>query len=209
MKFLTGKNVKAVVTACNSATSAAINYLREKYNIIVIGMEPAVKPAAESVANKKIVLMATEITLKEKKLDNLLTDLNLRDNIIKLATPELIGLVEKGEISGKNVTIQLEKYFNNIDMKNVGAVVLGCTHFVFFKRKIDKIFNNKITVFDGNYGTSKHLKNSLIKTNLVNPNKKQTGNVEFFNSGNNSFVKLSEELLNTLLSHEKRKIIKG
>ena len=98
--FFIEKGVKAVVIACNTATSAAIKELRETYNITIIGIEPAIKPAVESKKQGKIIIMATTMTLAEKKFNNLMDKYKDEREIIKLPAPGLVEFVESGIFSG-------------------------------------------------------------------------------------------------------------
>ena len=103
VKELIAKDCKFIVVACNTATSAAIEYLREKYtDIIFIGTEPAIKPALEKGADKKIILTATSLTLKGERLRKLLQDLNAQDKVTLLALDKLV------EYSDFNDTIEYD-----------------------------------------------------------------------------------------------------
>ncbi len=163
------RDVKAIVIACNTATSVSAQYLRQTYDIPIIGMEPAIKPAVEHFkynscnGDKKIAVMATDITLREKKFSDLLSTMDSNHNIIKIPCPSLVPLVEKGIIIGKNVENAIKECFyaqgiNKELFDDIYSIVLGCTHFSFLKEAIYNVFGNKISIFDGNEGTAKHLK---------------------------------------------------
>ncbi|MTI68541.1 MAG: glutamate racemase [Firmicutes bacterium] len=200
--FLISKGVKGIVIACNTATSAAVKILRKKYNIPIIGMEPAVKPAIRMAKNKKIVALATPITLKEKKFKNLLKKLNIEDDIIKIPAPELVCMVENGNIQGEKAKEQVENYFNNINLEEIGAIVLGCTHFVFLKDIIKNVLGYNIKIIDGNLGTAKHLKNILKNSNMIYKNN-DNQRVEIYNSSNNEkMIELSYKLLEFIIKQD-------
>ena len=97
IKFFISKDVKAIVIACNTATSIAIKDLRKKYTIPIIGIEPAVKPAIENRENKKVLVMATPTTIKEEKLNNLLEKLNAKEYGDLIAMPKLVEFAENNE----------------------------------------------------------------------------------------------------------------
>ncbi len=106
-RYLRSRNVKALVVACNTATSAAIHILREKYQkeIPVIGIEPALKPAVSVKENPRVLVMATPMTLRETKFHNLMQKFQDQAEIISLPCPGLVEFVERGELSGKHWNI--------------------------------------------------------------------------------------------------------
>ena len=131
--FFISKGVKAVVIACNTATSASANYLRKKYkNLPIIGMEPALKVATQGVKNNNIVVMATPLTLKEKKFETLMHKFRGNNKVVKMPCPKLVEIVENDLLDDKNIVIdQLKDYYKDVNMDNLDSVVLGCTHFIF------------------------------------------------------------------------------
>ena len=192
------KGVKAVVIACNTATSAAANVLREKYsNLPIIGMEPALKVAADGKIDNTIVVMATPLTLREEKFNNLMSQYDDDNIVIKMPCPELVNIVENDLLDDKEVVEkQIKDYYKDLDMKKIDSVVLGCTHFVFYKHYMEKILNNNIEIVDGNLGTTNHLKETLRERDELRPESEE-GSVRIFNSSKDKrFIKLSEKLLN-------------
>ena len=196
--FLFKKNVKAIIIACNTATSAAVDILREKYpQIPIIGMEPALKVATQNHTNNHVIVMATALTLKEKKFINLMQKYAGKNDIIKMPCPELVHIVESDLLDDFTlVNNQLHEYFKDINFNNIDSIVLGCTHFIFFRQHIKNIVGNKIQVIDGNLGTINHLKSILIERNLLNTQNKK-GTLEIFNSNPNpKYITLSDKLIN-------------
>lgn len=189
------QDVKAIVIACNTATSAAVQELRAKYDIPIIGMEPALKPAVYNKQKQKVIVMATPFTLKEKKFADLMKQYEQEHEIIKLPTPKLVRLVEQDQLENKTLVNEvLTEYFKEIDLNSVNAIVLGCTHFVFYKQYIQDLVGKHITIYDGNEGTSKHLKKVLKQKGILNEIDK--GNYYIYNSTEDEkLLKLSEKLL--------------
>lgn len=180
--FIVRQNVKAIVVACNTATSVAIEDLRRKYYIPIIGMEPAVKPAIKNTINhnKKVLVTATKLTLKEEKLHNLISALDSESIVDLLELQELVQFAEKLDFDENRILSYLENQFNKVDMTSYQTLVLGCTHFIFFKDMIKKLISKDISIIDGNQGTIKHLQNILINNESINQG---SGKVEYFNSG--------------------------
>lgn len=198
IEFFLNEGVKAIVIACNTATSAAANFLREKYNHIpIIGMEPALKVAADGKVDNTIVVMATPLTLKEAKFNNLMSRYSDDNTVIKMPCPELVNIVENDLLDNEEVVeAQIRDYYKELDMSKINSVVLGCTHFVFYRDYMEKILNNNINIIDGNLGTTNHLKDILRERNELR-DENEKGSIIIYNSSNDEkFIRLSEKLLN-------------
>lgn len=182
IEFIYQQGVKAIVIACNTATSIAIEELRAKYNIPIIGMEPAVKPAVEKNKNadKRILVTATAMTLKEEKLQNLITKLDNEHIVDLLPLPGLVEFAEKFEFNEQTVLPYLQEQLFKYDLHNYETVVLGCTHFSFYKDMFRKLLPSYVNIIDGNIGTVKNLKRILEEMNTLNEG---SGNITFYNSG--------------------------
>ena len=182
IEFIYQQGVKAIVIACNTATSIAIEELRAKYSIPIIGMEPAVKPAVEKNKNadKRILVTATAMTLKEEKLQNLITKLDNEHIVDLLPLPGLVEFAERFEFDEKTVLPYLQEQLFKYDLRNYETVVLGCTHFSFYKDIFRKLLPSYVNIIDGNIGTVKNLKRILEEMNSLNEG---SGNITFYNSG--------------------------
>lgn len=191
--MFTKRNVKAIVIACNTATSAAATMLRNTYDIPIIGMEPALKVAANKNEKQNIAVLATPLTLKEEKFQQLLNHYGSNHNIFKIPCPELVEIVEQDALDDEErIKKQIHTYFKDIDVDTLDSIVLGCTHFVFFRSYFKKYFP-KIEIIDGNLGTTRHIKHILEEKDMLNDTK---GHIEILNSSSNpSKIKLSEKLL--------------
>ena len=179
---LIARGVKALVVACNTATSAAIGALRERYpDLIVIGTEPAIKPAVERHEGGRILVMATPMTLKEEKFLALQAQYQPRAEIIPLPCPGLMEFVEQGVTSGGAVEgyllDKLEPYRN----VPVSAIVLGCTHYPFLTGAIRRIVGRHVEIIDGADGVAQQLRSRLAAENLLSARTEQ-GRVAFENS---------------------------
>lgn len=196
VEFLLGKGCKAVVVACNTATSAAIDILRTKYRgIPLIGIEPALKPAVELRRQGKIIVMATPVTLSEKKFNKLVLDYGREAEIEPLPCAGLAELIEKGIVEGREMHIFLENKLEGYSKKEIASIVLGCTHYPFIKEELNRIVGFNVPVIDGSHGTSKYLKTQLAEYNLSR-DRNSGGRVEIYNSLDNSeILDLSYKLL--------------
>lgn len=162
---LLDRGIKALVIACNTATSVAVHLLREKYRFPVLGLEPALKPAIDE-GKKKILVLATEITIREKKFALLSKQFEGRALIHKVPASKLVELVESDQVSRESVEGAIRNALRHIRAEDYDAVVLGCTHFVFAKKEIQSLFP-QAKIFDGNHGVSEHLRRLLEAESLL------------------------------------------
>lgn len=155
VKQLVAKKVNLIVIACNTATSAAGPTLRAQYNLPIIGMEPALKPAAEQTASGKIVVLATNYTLSHHKYLELVKRVAKNKSVVSIGAPQLVKLVEQGKTSGTKIESCFKELFRSID--NIESVVLGCTHFLHLKPALSKFLGSKVKLFDGNSGVVRRI----------------------------------------------------
>lgn len=180
-EFLIKRNVKAIVVACNTATSAAIIDLRNTYRSMpVIGIEPALKPAVKYRDRGKILIMATPMTLAEKKFSNLMHKYGEKAQIEALPCPELVEFIEKGVTNGEELNNYLKAKLCPYIEKGIGAVVLGCTHYPFVKEEIRNLIKD-VPIIDGSSGTAKQLKRELSEYKCLRTGRVK-GTVSLFNS---------------------------
>lgn len=166
-KGLINRGSKALVVACNTATSAAIINLRKAYNLPIIGMEPAVKPAVNMENIQRVVIMATPFTLKEKKFYELVQNIDTDKQIVKLPCPGLVQLIEQEGGAGPKVQTYLVQLFHSFSLGKGDVLVLGCTHYVFLTDIIEKILSSRVPLVHGNVGTVVELKNQLKAHHLL------------------------------------------
>lgn len=195
--FLINNNVKAIVVACNTATSAAITDVREKYSKLpIIGIEPALKPAVELKRKGKIIIMATPMTLSEAKFNNLMKNYKDEAEIQPLPCPGLVELIERGITEGIEIDNYLKERIKPFEENGIAAIVLGCTHYPFVKKSLSEVLSNNVPIIDGSRGTAKQLKRQLSEYDIMNK-RKQGGKVQINNSlNNNKIIELSYKLLN-------------
>jgi glutamate racemase len=184
--YLINNGVKAIVIACNTATSAAAKELREKYpNIPIIGIEPAIKPAFLEHPTEDILVMATQATMEMDKFIRLKDELSSR-YIIPIPCQGLADRIENNE----DVRDLLDKYLSPYKEK-AKVVVLGCTHYPFIKKEIESVIGD-VEFYDGAKGTALNLKKQLELRNTLNNENKE--GIIIFESSNNSEEKYKEFL---------------
>lgn len=163
--FLLEKNVSAIVVACNTATTNAINELRNCYKIPIIGVEPAIKPAVEATKTNKIGVLATLATLQSEKYQNAkLKYSNI--SFVEQAGHNLVQLIEAGKLHSDELKELLKKYIQPMQNANVDHIVLGCTHYPFFKNIAENITENKIKIIDSGEAVANRVLQILNNHNL-------------------------------------------
>jgi glutamate racemase len=169
--FLFAKGVKAIVVACNTATSAAIQMMRQQFSLPVISMEPAVKPALPMLKTGKALVLATPATVSQTRYLGLIERLGAQDRVISVGCGGLVELIEAGKTGEADIHRYLEKKLAFLHGERIEAVVLGCTHYAFaekpIKSYIDRAFRTDCPVLDGRYGTARQLIHVLDEHGLA------------------------------------------
>lgn len=165
LNFLIEQGAEAVVIACNTATSVATREFREQFPVPIVGMEPAVKKALElyHTKGKRVLVAATPVTIAGNKLHSLLDRVDKTHNADLISLPMLVRFAEKGEFSSPDVDEYLRDTLSRFDLSRYEALVLGCTHFNYFKENFRKVFPEQIHFVDGNEGTVRQLMRVLPK----------------------------------------------
>lgn len=200
---LVARGVKAIVVACNTATSACVDVLRARYALPIIGMEPALKVACELGKQQHIIVMATPLTLKEEKFAKLMERFQDDHVIYRQPCPRLVEIVEQDELGNRELVFaQLQEYLFRYDLSKIDSIVLGCTHFVFYRSYFEELLPAHIHLIDGNHGTGMHLKELLIQSGQLCTHGK--GSVHIENScPDESLIRLCEKLLGGI-DHERK-----
>lgn len=189
---LVASGVKALVVACNTATSAAVATLRERLDIPVIGMEPALKPASLLWKGGRILVLATPATLRQHKFQ--LLNEKYGEHALIRPCAGLMEFVEAGELGGSGVRAYLQDLLSEYEGVQLDAVVLGCTHYVFLKRTLSSLLPG-VPLVDGNDGTARRLNDLLERDDMLH--QEGEGGVRFMTSGDERvFIPRMEMLFN-------------
>lgn len=184
--------IKALLIACNTATSAAAHILRQRLDIPVVGLEPAIKPASQyAEKNKSVVVLATPQTLRLDKFNNLLKQFD--SDVLPIACPGLSRLIETAGPESSAIDEYLSEILSCVNRDNTSSIVLGCTHFSFVAQKIQSLTGG-IKLFDGRFGAARQLKR-VLENNLCNG----SGSVKLISTVNDEYHK---ELLNRFMNYE-------
>lgn len=175
-------DVKAVVIACNTATAAAAEVLRAEHeDLPILGVEPAIRPAAFCGKHPTVLIMATPMTLKMDKFKTLEKELSDLAQFLTLPCPGLVELIEQGLDDQETLCAFLQELLAPHLKNPPKAVVLGCTHYPFIKPLLKRFFPEDTAFFDGAEGTARQLEKRLCEEGLCAP-KENAGGVRFLSS---------------------------
>lgn len=158
IRFMVQHDCKAVVIACNTATAVAADLMRSRYGSVpIIGIEPAVKPAVAESGGKRVLVVATPLTAHEKKLRKLVERVDDEHLVDLLELPGLVEFAERGEFVSDRVTAYLKEKLSGYALDRYGELVLGCTHFNYFKDTFRDLIPQQVHMIDGSLGTVRQL----------------------------------------------------
>ena len=200
-EILLNKGAKIVVVACNTATTNAISFLREKYNVPFIGIEPAIKPAALNTKTNCIGILATQGTLSSG-LFHETSQLYTKDiNVVEQVGNGIVELIETGALFSTEMEQLLKSYLSPMLEANMDCLVLGCTHYHFLNPILRKILPKNIKIIESGLAVAKQTKAVLQKHNLVIVESTQQGEHAFYTNG-------SKEVISSLMNWDKAMIHK-
>lgn len=167
-KLLIDRDCKALVVACNTATAAAIIELRAEYpDRIIVGIEPALKLACDRHPGGTIGIMATDVTLREKKLAALMERVKRDCRVLRVHAPGVVELVEAGKCDSDEA-LQLMEQLLGPHRGELKALVLGCTHYPFMKKAMGIVLGPEVELLDGGEGTARETRRRLAEADLLN-----------------------------------------
>lgn len=181
--FLLEQKVKAVVLACNTATAAAADTLRQELSIPIIGIEPAVKPAAAKSRTGVIGVLATRRTVESSRYRALLERFASGSRVISVAASGLMECVERGDFTGKATIDLLKHYLKPIQAAGADKLVLGCTHYPFLSESIRAILGSNVELLEPGKPVALVTRKRLADLNLLNPVSTNTNQCLYYVSG--------------------------
>ncbi len=170
-EFLLAKGCKIIVVACNTATTNAIDHLREKYRVPFIGIEPAIKPAALQSRSKKVGILATKGTLSSRLFQSTAEMHAKGIKIIEREGEGLVQLIEQGKIDSVELRNLLETYLKPMLDEGIDYLVLGCTHYPYLVPVLRELLPVNVHIIDSGEAVARQVKSVLITSDLQNPSK--------------------------------------
>lgn len=198
-EFLLRQNCKIIVVACNTATTNAISYLRQHYEVPFIGIEPAIKPASILTKSNKIGILATKGTLNSSLFEQTSSKINQDVKIIEQIGEGLVELIENGKIDSNEMDILLNQYLQPMINQNIDCLVLGCTHYPYLIPKIQQITGNSIKIVDSGEAVARQTKNILAKENLLRNSKSDQRNIFYINNDKMTLKNILKEYTDIII----------
>lgn len=206
VKFLLENDCKLIVIACNTASAAALRYLRDKYtSVTFIGMEPAVKPAAEQTQSGVVGVIATTATFQGELFASVVERFAQNVKVLHQPCPGLVQQIEAGKLDTPDTEKMLRGWLEPMMEQGIDALVLGCTHYPFVTPLLKKILGENVRIIDPAPAVARRVKYLLEQQNLLNASNEK-GETKLYTSGD---AKTFAELLNVLIGETAEVITKN
>uniref|UniRef100_A0A832DHQ7 Glutamate racemase n=1 Tax=Ignavibacterium album TaxID=591197 RepID=A0A832DHQ7_9BACT len=179
-KFLLQKGVKAVVVACNTASSIALNELRKNFDVPIIGMiVPGAQMAIDETRNKKIGVIGTRATISNKAYSKAIKEIDSEIEVYEKACPLFVPLAEEGWTHHKATYEIAEEYLKELREKSIDTLVLGCTHYPILADVIQDVIGKNVKLIDSGIASSEVVRSELHRIGLET-NSAIPGNASFY-----------------------------
>ena len=182
LDYFETRNIKAVISACNTSSAVVLPNLKKTYPFKIFGM---IEPTSKYVADlnfQKVGIIATAATIKTSAYKNSIEKINHKTEVIQQPCPGLVELIEANKVNSQECFSLLKFYIHSLQKQNVQAIVLGCTHYPILESMIHEITNHKIIIINPALVVAKSVKENLHKQNLLNRYTQQK--TEFYTSKN-------------------------
>lgn len=165
------KGCKVIVIACNSASSAAYELLKEYVRSVKIinVIDPMVNLVLDHYAGRHVGLIGTKRTVQSGVYERKIAEAHERITVHSLATPLLAPMIEEGFFDNKISHEIIAQYLNDPELQNIEALILACTHYPLIKKEINEFYHNKMTILDSSEVVARALKQHLEESKLINP----------------------------------------
>ncbi|MHB2155038.1 glutamate racemase [Calditrichota bacterium GD2] len=203
--FLLQFNIKFLVVACNTASSSALEILKERLNIPVVGVvEPGAQAAVERTRNKKIGVIGTSATIGSSSYTKSILKLMPDAQVLGRPCPLLVPLVEEGWLDGEVTRLTLKKYLAPLMEQKVDTIILGCTHYPLLEPTIQDILGPDVSLIDSGKETARVVKETLMSLKLVNSGGKPGADLYFVSDSARQFAEVGSRFLGRPLENVQR-----
>jgi len=190
-EFLLKNNCKLIVVACNTASTNAVKYLREHFEVPIIRVQPAIKPAALNSKTKVVGMLATKGTLESELLFETAQRFASGVKVVERVGEGLVDLIENGKMESPEMTQLLTKYVEPMLKHNIDQLVLGCTHYPFLTEQIREITGEGVQIIDSGEAIARQTRVILDQEGLLNEGSEE-GNRVFYSNKN---VRVLQDML--------------
>ncbi len=187
MRFFIEQGVKLVVIACNTASQVALNTLRATFTLPFVGAVPAVKPAVHATKRGRIGITATDQAIRTRYLRQLIEEFASDIHVSAIGCPELVTLVERGELDGPEVEETLQQALQPLLAAQVDVIVLGCTHFPALRPALERVVGKHIQIIDSGAAIARRTRAVLDSESLLHPPSTDRAHLQVWCSGDPVF----------------------
>lgn len=202
IEFLRRKNIKLAVMACNTSSAVVLPKVKDKYDFDIVGVIlPGSLAAIKSTRNKRVGVIATNVTIVSHAYTRVITSLDGVRNVYAKACPKLVPLVERGEVTSKRARRIVDEYL--VDLKNakIDTLVLGCTHYPFLKNIIQESIGDSVNLIDPAYFTFQAIKDLLVQKDMLREDKSPPQHQFFVSKDPYNFKSVGEKFLGCSISN--------
>ena len=204
-RFLLQYDVKAMVVACNTASSLAMDVLDKELDIPVIGVVvPGAQTAATLTQNQKVGVIGTLATINSSSYSKEINRLNRNISVSGQPCPLLVPLVEEGWLDDYVTILTLKKYLNNLIAEKIDTLILGCTHYPLLEKTIQSVMGPDVQLIDSGKETAKEVKSLLIKNGILNNSGRVQENKFFVSDIPAKFEEIGSRFLGQELNNVER-----
>lgn len=207
-KFLSSKDIKILVVACNTASSVSLDAVKSRVSIPVVGViEPGAKAAARASRSKKIGVIGTEATIRSNAYTKAIKGIDESIEVIGLSCPLFVPLVEEGWTDGDVAALIAEKYLTDLQERDVDTVVLGCTHYPLLKKVIAEVMGAEVQLIDSAIETSQEIRVILEDLGMSRDRKSLSFREFYVTDSPERFLKVGEKFLGQQIDHIEKIIV--
>jgi glutamate racemase len=207
-KFLSSKDIKILVVACNTASSVGIDAIRSRVSIPVVGViEPGAKAAVRATRSKKIGVIGTEATIRSSAYAKAIKGIDESIEVIGLSCPLFVPLVEEGWTEGDIAAMVAEKYLADLKNRDVDTVVLGCTHYPLLKKVIAEVMGAEVQLIDSAIEISREIRVILEDLGIKRDTKSHSFREYYVTDSPQRFLKVGEKFLGQDIDHIEKVIV--
>ena len=196
VRFLLSQDVKAVIVACNTASSNSLDYLKSTFDVPVFGVvEPGAAEASKITKNKKIGIIATEATIRSGAYEKEIKKADSSIEVFSKACPLFVPLAEEGWCNNEIARLTAEKYLAPLLEKGVDTVILGCTHYPLLRSCIQSVVGENVTLVDPAYETAVRVREYLNKNGMLREENTKAEHKFFVSDTTSMFDRICSEAL--------------
>jgi len=201
-RFLSSKQIKILVIACNTASSVSLDAVRGNFPVPVVGViEPGAKAAAAATKNKKVGVIGTEATVKSTSYPRAIQSVDPSVEVFSIPCPLFVPMVEEGWTEGQITEMVAERYLADIRAKGIDTLVLGCTHYPLLKAVLGKVMGDGVSLIDSAIETSREIRSILSASSLLNDSAGYVKHEFYVTDAPQKFLAVGERFLGRKIEH--------